>query len=147
MPQKDIGLPESVLISIIDDDKTVRESLQALVRSLGYATAAFSSAAEFMLSGLHRTTCLLSDVQMPGVGGLELQAQLIEKGLHIPIIFITGHSNETLKARALQAGAVDFLNKPVDPNRLVECLLKAITMVTTKSPGEQSVPGLRSASA
>jgi FixJ family two-component response regulator len=137
---------ENPLICIVDDDKAARESLQALIRSLGYSTVVFGSAEEFLSSGFHHTaTCLLSDVQMPGVSGLELQSLLTAIGFDIPIIFLTGHEAE--RARALRAGAIAFLTKPVDQDTLVDCLLVAIDHATTKSAAKysakQSTPAFR----
>ena len=115
-----------VLISIVDDDKAARESLQDLVRSLGYSIISFSAAKEFLASALlHHTTCLISDVQMPGMSGLELQAKLIAMEFYIPAIFITGQPNEAVRVRALEAGAIGFLTKPIDQNDLLACLARA----------------------
>jgi len=123
----------SPLISIVDDDNAVRESLEALILSLGYATAVFASAEEFLSSSLlHQTTVLLSDVQLPGMNGLVLQARLLKSGARIPIIFITGRSNEMEKGYSLQAGAIGFLRKPVDQNSLFEYLQRALATITAK---------------
>src|SRR4051794_7950685 len=101
------------MIAIVDDDTSVRESMKGLVRSLGYKAATFRSAEEFLASTcLHDTWCLIADVQMPGVDGLELQNHLIAEGLHMPFILMTASPAEGLRARALGAGALGFLVKP-----------------------------------
>jgi FixJ family two-component response regulator len=114
------GLP---LISIVDDDDSLRNSLNNLIRSVGFGVQVFSSAEAFLNSNqLHDTACLLLDVRMPGMGGLGLQRQLVANNCQIPIIFITSHGDDDARARALEAGAVDFLYKPFRE----EALLKAI---------------------
>jgi FixJ family two-component response regulator len=110
------------VVSIIDDDESVRMAANSLVRSLGYVTHIFASAEEFLQSpDVHLTSCLIVDVQMPRMNGLELQDALRERGLRIPIIFITAFPKEELKARALEGGAAGFLNKPFDCEALIDC--------------------------
>jgi FixJ family two-component response regulator len=111
------------LISIVDDDDSLRNSLNNLIRSVGFRVQGFSSAEEFLDSNqLHNTECLILDVRMPGMNGLDLQRQLVTTNCGIPIIFITSHADGDARARALEAGAVDFLYKPFRE----EALLKAI---------------------
>jgi FixJ family two-component response regulator len=111
------------VISIVDDDEAVRESTEGLVRSLGYLAATFSSAEEFLSSErLHDTSCLITDLQMPGLSGVELQRRLIAGGHHMPIIFITAFPEESVRARAMEAGAVCFMSKPYSEDRLIGCL-------------------------
>jgi FixJ family two-component response regulator len=111
------------LISIVDDDDSLRNSLNNLIRSVGLCVQGFSSAEEFLNSNqLHDTACLILDVRMPGMSGLDLQRQLVASNCRIPIIFITSHGDGDAQARALEAGAVDFLYKPFRE----EALLKAI---------------------
>jgi FixJ family two-component response regulator len=118
---------EVPVISIIDDDESVRTATGSLVRSLGYVVHSFASAAEFLHSAHVRdTSCLISDVQMPKMGGLELQRHLRDGGYHIPIIFITAFPDAEKEARALKAGAVCFLNKPFDGVTLLRCLAEAL---------------------
>jgi FixJ family two-component response regulator len=113
-------------IAIVDDNHPVREALEGLVRSLGYRASTFASANEFLDSKqLSFTSCLITDMHMPGLSGLELQDRLIAKGQHIPIIFITAYPDETVRKRAIKAGAVGFLSKPVRPDHLLEYLEKA----------------------
>jgi FixJ family two-component response regulator len=111
------------LISVVDDDEGLREALQSLLRSVGLRVAVFASAEDFWHSGpLHDTACLIVDVRMPRMSGLELQQQLITAHRTIPIIFITAHGNADARARALSAGAVAFLDKPFND----EVLLRAV---------------------
>ena len=114
-------------ISIIDDDESVREATKSLVRSLGYAAATFSSAGEYLRSdSIWQSSCLITDLQMPEMSGVELQRRLIAVGNDTPIIFMTADSDEKTCSRVLNAGAVGFLRKPFDPEFLVECLDKAL---------------------
>jgi len=115
------------MISIVDDDAAVRETTQALVRSLGYNAMTFASAEEFLQSErVHDTSCLITDVQMPGLSGVELQSLLLARGHQTPIIFVTAFPEEKTRARALEAGAVGFLSKPFDEERLIDCLNQAL---------------------
>jgi len=101
------------LVSIVDDDESVRESLPDLVREFGFSVRAFSSAEEFLASdSVHQTQCLVLDVAMPGMSGLDLQQELKLRRQDIPIVFITAHGDETLRPRMLAAGAVECLLKP-----------------------------------
>jgi FixJ family two-component response regulator len=120
-------LTELPLISIVDDDEAVRAATESLVRSLGQAASTFASAEAFLQSSLaSKTCCLILDVQLPHMSGVELQDHLSNLGFDIPIIFITAHPDETIRARALDSGAVCFLHKPLDEQRLVECLDEAL---------------------
>ena len=111
------------LISVVDDDDSLRNSLNNLIRSVGFRAQGFSSAEAFLNSSeLHDTACLILDVRMPGMSGLDLQRQLVTANSRIPIVFITSHGDDDARARALEAGAVDFLYKPFRE----EALLKAI---------------------
>jgi FixJ family two-component response regulator len=115
------------IISIVDDDESVRRALKSLVRSLGYDTATFASAEEYLDSeALQNTTCLITDIHMPGMNGIELQKRLVKDGHPAKVIFITGFPEETLRARALEVGAVGFLRKPFDDDCLIKYLDKAL---------------------
>jgi FixJ family two-component response regulator len=121
----DVG--RSLLISIVDDDESVRKAIDALVRSLGYLAATFASAEEFLNSDrLIDTSCLITDLRMPGMSGVELQCRLIAQGRAIPTIFITAFADESTRARVLTAGAVGFLSKPFNEESLLNCLDKAL---------------------
>jgi FixJ family two-component response regulator len=110
-------------ISIIDDDASVRVATNRLVRSLGYVAHAFESADHFLRSShLNDTACVIADVQMPGMSGVELQSVLIAQGRSLPMIFITAFPEESIRLRALKAGAICFLSKPFDGAILIECI-------------------------
>jgi FixJ family two-component response regulator len=111
------------LISVVDDDESVRESLSGLIRSVGFGVMVFASAEEFLASNrLLDADCLILDVRMPGMSGIDLQRQLAASHTSIPVIFITAHGDEEARVRALNGGAVDYLLKPFSE----EALLKAI---------------------
>jgi FixJ family two-component response regulator len=123
-------MPGVPLIAIVDDDDSLRKSLDNLIRSVGFRTQGFSSAEAFLSSNhIHDTTCLILDVRMPGMSGLELQRQLGAANRRIPIIFVTAHADGDARAQALAAGAVDFLYKPFHE----EVLLKAIDTALKRS--------------
>ena len=120
-------MPEAPLISIVDDDALARDGIRELVNSLGYNTATFMSAEHFLEDGMiAETTCLITDLQMPGLSGLELQQALRSQGYHTPVILITAYPNEKHRTRVLGNGAVGFLTKPFDERSLIECLTVAI---------------------
>ena len=115
------------VISIIDDNESVREATKGLVRSLGYNAAAFASAEEYLRSDcVSDSACLITDLNMPGMSGADLQDRLIADGRRVPMIFITAFSDEKVRVRVLDAGAFGFLRKPFDDEQLIECLNKAL---------------------
>jgi FixJ family two-component response regulator len=115
------------VISIVDDDKSVREATKALIRSLGYAAATFASGEEYLSSDRARdSSCLITDIMMPGMSGVELHDQMIAAGYRTPVIFMTAFPEESIRARAIAAGAFGFLRKPFDDDHLIECLDKAL---------------------
>ena len=115
------------LISIADDDESVRRTTQLLIESFGFRAAVFESAEEFLKSeDLGRTSCVIVDVQMPGMDGLQLQSQLAAMGRGIPIIFITAHDSKESRRRAMQAGAVAFLGKPFSDEQLLQTIQLAL---------------------
>jgi FixJ family two-component response regulator len=115
------------VISVVDDDASVRAATDNLLRSLGYAVCTFVSAEEFLRSAqLNDTSCVIADVQMPGMSGVDLQAQLLTQGYRVPFIFITAFPEKTIRARALKAGAICFLTKPFDRQTLIRCLDTAL---------------------
>ena len=117
----------SNLISVVDDDESVRRTTKLLIESFGYRAAVYESAEVFLRSRkLHDTLCLIVDVQMPGISGLELQSQLAAKDCSIPIIFITAYRNETSRQQAMQAGAVAFLDKPFSDEQLLKNIRSAL---------------------
>jgi len=115
------------LISVVDDDDSVRESLRGLIRSVGFAVKVFASAEEFLNSDhLRNTDCLILDVRMPGMNGLELQRQLAASDRKIPVIFITAHGDDEVRSRALNGGAVDYLLKPFSEEALLNAIDAAL---------------------
>ena len=115
------------MISIVDDDPSIREAMLGLVRSLGFEAVTFPSAEDFLRSEqVDGTTCLITDLQMPGLSGIELQSQLISRGNSVPIIFVTASPERWIEAQVRSAGAVGFLNKPFDDRTLIECLDQAL---------------------
>ncbi len=115
------------LVAIVDDDDSVRGALQGLLKAVGLPAQAFASAEEFLKSGQqHLTACLIADIRMPGMSGLELQAQLNAERCRIPIIFITAHGDAKMRMQALRAGAVEFLAKPFDDEALLESVRAAL---------------------
>ena len=115
------------MISIVDDDASVRQAVEGLVRSLGYATATFASAEEFLGSArMAETSCLITDVQMKGLSGVDLQGRLAADGCDVPIVFITAFPDERICSRALEAGAIGFLTKPFNDESLIACLDRAL---------------------
>ncbi len=120
-------MPRVPLISIVDDDDAVRNSLDDLIRSIGFRTQGFPSAEAFLSSNQARdTACLILDVRMPGMNGLDLQRQIVAANWRIPIIFITSHADDDARARALEAGAVDFLYKPFREEDLLNAIDAAL---------------------
>lgn len=121
-------IPETApLIAIIDDDRSVLVAIEFLVKSFGYEARAFSSAQEFLQSSsLDETACLISDIHMPSVSGIELQKELRAQGRNIPTILITAFSNDNVKSRAIAGGAVCFLLKPFDARTLLGCIKSAL---------------------
>jgi FixJ family two-component response regulator len=115
------------VISIVDDDEAVRLALRSLVRSLGYVSNVFVSAEEFLESSyLNETSCLISDVQMPGMNGIELQSRLKRLDCGTPIIFITAFPDERNRARALEAGAIGFMEKPFEGRAMIQLIETAL---------------------
>src|SRR5258708_31160126 len=114
-------------VAIVDDDDSIRSALQGLVKAVGLPAQAFASAEEFLKSGQqHQIACLIADILMPGMSGLELQAKLNADRCRIPIIFITAHGDAKMRMQALRAGAVEFLAKPFNDNALLESVRGAL---------------------
>ena len=129
-------MPKASLVSVVEDDQYFRESMRRLMRSLGYGVEAFSSAADFLASPrLIETTCLIADVHMPAMTGVELYRHLIEAGYTIPTILVTAYPDDVDRARALNDGVVCYLRKPVDEQHLIRCLRAALE---SGEPGEEN---------
>jgi FixJ family two-component response regulator len=117
----------TAVISIVDDDESIRDVISSLIRSHGLTAHAFVSAEEFLQSPhLNETSCLISDVQMPNMNGIELQRVLIEQGRRMPIIFISAFPDEAVEASAMKAGAICFLSKPFDGREIIKWIADAI---------------------
>jgi len=120
-------MAESPLIAIVDDDASIRDALTSLLRAVGWRAEGFATAEAFLQSGqVHTTACLLLDVRLPGSSGLELQRQLRSSQARLPIIFITAHGNDAMRAQALHAGAVAFFAKPFNDTALLEAIHTAL---------------------
>jgi FixJ family two-component response regulator len=128
---------KKVLVAVVEDNQFFRESMRRLVRSLGYTVDVFSSAAEFLASPrLNETACLISDVHMPAMTGLELNRHLIEAGHPIPTVLLTAFPNEADRAHALRDGIVCYLGKPANEQQLVGCL--SVALASGEPPAEGS---------
>ena len=115
------------LVAIVDDDDLMRSALHGLLKSVGLPAQTFASSEEFLKSGQqHQTACLIADIRMPGMSGLELQAKLNADRCRIPTIFITAHGDEKMRMQALRAGAVEFMAKPFDDEALLESVRVAL---------------------
>jgi FixJ family two-component response regulator len=115
------------LVAIVDDDDLMRSALHGLLKSVGLPAQTFASSEEFLKSGQqHQTACLIADIRMPGMSGLELQAKLNADRCRIPTIFITAHGDEKMRMQALRAGAVEFMAKPFDDEALLESVRAAL---------------------
>ena len=123
------GNQRSNLIAIIDDEESMQDSLQDLIEAAGLRARCFGSAEEFLESGLHRQAgCLIVDIRMPKMSGLDLQARLKEEECSVPIIFITAHGDARMRVRAMREGAVEFLAKPFDHQLLLKRVRAALEM-------------------
>ena len=120
-------MPKASLVSVVEDDQFFRESMRRLMRSLGYSVEAFPSAADFLASPrLGETACLIADIHMPAMTGLELYRRLIDLGHAIPTILVTAYPDEDVRTRAMKDGIVCYLRKPVDEKHLMRCLRAAL---------------------
>jgi FixJ family two-component response regulator len=120
-------MQEAPLISIVDDDESVREATKGLMRAFGFIAETFESATDFLKSaGAHRTSCLIVDMQMPGMTGLELHGRLVASGNPIPTILITAYPDDRVRARALKAGVKCYLSKPCSEDDLLGCIQSAL---------------------
>lgn len=124
------------LVSVVDDDASVRESLPDLLREFGFDARAFSSAEEFLASGvLDQNDCLILDVAMPGMNGPDLQSELIRRGHPVPVVFITARPDETIRTRVLENGAVAYLSKPFGDTALLDAINAALRLGSGDPPG------------
>jgi len=131
------------LISVVDDDESIRRTTKLLIESFGYRAAVFESAESFLTSGeRHETSGLIVDIHMPGINGLQLQRQLAAEGCSIPIIFVTAYGNEESRRQAMQAGAVAFLDKPFSDEQLLKNIRTALTFDEASRNRRERKPGM-----
>jgi FixJ family two-component response regulator len=129
-PVKDMSGNQRPLLSVVDDDESIRESLPGLIKEFGFAARAFASAEEFLASGAFaESSCLILDIAMPGMSGPELYEELKRRGEKIPVIFITGQKDEAIRARAFQQGAAGFLLKPFSEAALLAAIKAALQFI------------------
>jgi FixJ family two-component response regulator len=127
MTAREAGLSTKSLISVIDDDESVGEAIKSLLESLGYTVDVFASAMDFLVCPTVRdTSCLITDVQMPRMTGVELHARLLESGYAIPTILITAYPDDGIRAHVLAAGVICYLSKPLDEDALLQCVRLAL---------------------
>jgi FixJ family two-component response regulator len=131
-------------VAIVDDDPGVRDALDSLFRSVGMATRLFASAAEMLQAELPQSPgCLILDVRLPGLSGLDFQAQLARHGIDLPVVFMTGHGDIPMTVRAMKAGAVDFLSKPFRDQDMLDAVTSAIERDRLRRIGRAEADGLR----
>jgi FixJ family two-component response regulator len=132
--RKGNAMAKKPMIAIVEDDESVRAATISLVRSAGFESEAFSCADEFLKSGdPERTACLIADVQMPGMSGLELHGHLLRSGSLVPTVLITAYPNDNARSRAIESGVICYLTKPFDENELLECVQSAIQLKRPRS--------------
>jgi FixJ family two-component response regulator len=140
----DLATAEEPIVYVIDDDAVMREALSSLFRSVGLQVQMFSSAPELLEGKLaEKAGCLVLDIRLPGVSGLEFQAELAKAGIHIPIIFMTGHGDIPMSVRAMKAGAVDFLEKPFRHQEMLDAVALAIERDRKRREGEKTLSELQ----
>jgi FixJ family two-component response regulator len=131
-------------VLVVDDDLDLRESLGSLLRSIGLKVALFGTATELLAANrVEGPGCLVLDVRLPGVSGLDFQAQLARAGINMPIIFMTGHGDVPMTVRAMKAGAVDFLTKPFRDQDMLDAVTAALERDRTRRETEQAIGGVR----
>jgi two-component system response regulator FixJ len=122
-------------VDVVDDDREMRDSMRALLAAAGYATRSYASAISFLDDIDITTACVIADVRMPKMGGLELQTELANRSVHLPMIIMTGFGNVPLAVRSLQAGAIDFIEKPFTHEAILFCVRRAIQIGASASLG------------
>jgi FixJ family two-component response regulator len=132
------------IVLVVDDDKSMRVALTNLFQSMDFNVEVFSSAAELLRSEIPNiASCLVLDIRMPGVSGLEFQQALAKEGIHIPIVFMTGHGDIPMSVKAMKAGAVDFLQKPFRDQDMLDAVTRALDQDRKRRDGEQAASKLR----
>jgi len=141
---RELGSEAEPIVLVVDDDASLRQALGSLFRSVGLRVETFASATELLQSKLPDTaSCLVLDIRLPGVSGLDFQAELAKAGIHIPIIFITGHGDIPMSVKAMKAGAVDFLTKPFRDQDMLDAVAMAIERDRKRREDERAVAELR----
>ena len=136
--------PDTAMVFVIDDDAGVRESIQGLLKSLGLRSESFGTAQEFLTSErADGPTCLVLDIRLPGINGLDFQHQLADAGVRIPIIFITGHGDIPMTVRAMKSGAVEFLTKPFRDQDLLDAINQALDRDRVMRQHDTELAGVR----
>jgi FixJ family two-component response regulator len=140
----DISATGEAVVFVVDDDTSMGEALRSLFRSVGLRVEVFGSAPEFLQSSLPNVaSCLVLDIRLPGVSGLDFQVELAEAGIHIPIIFMTGHGDIPMSVQAMKAGAVDFLTKPFRHQEMLHAVNRALAADRKRRVEEKTVSDLR----
>ena len=143
-PARQPATAEAPIVFVVDDDESVREALRSLFRSVSLNVETFGSAADFLRSELPDVaSCLVLDVRLPGVSGLDFQAELAKANIHIPIIFMTGHGDIPMSVQAMKAGAVDFLTKPFRDQDMLDAVAAAIERDRSRRKDEQRLSDVR----
>jgi FixJ family two-component response regulator len=142
--QSDLASAEEPIVYVVDDDAVMREALSSLFRSVELKVKVFSSAPELLQSSLaDKPSCLVLDIRLPGVSGLEFQVELAKAGIHIPIIFMTGHGDISMSVKAMKAGAVDFLEKPFRHQEMLDAVARAIDGDRKRREGQKTLSELQ----
>jgi FixJ family two-component response regulator len=140
----DIGGDAEPIVFVVDDDTAIRESLTSLFQSIGLRVMVFGSAPEFLQSSPpNAPSCLVLDIRLPGISGLEFQTDLAKAGIRVPIIFMTGHGDIPMSVQAMKAGAVDFLTKPLRHQELIHAVTRALAVDRKRRADEKTVSDLR----
>jgi FixJ family two-component response regulator len=136
-------MADNPVVYVVDDDEGIRNSLETLIRSVGLSVQTFASAQEFLGTKRKAAGCLVLDVRLPGLSGLDLQSELVREEIHTPIVFITGHGDIPMSVRAMKAGAVEFLTKPFREEDLLDAIRQAIKRDQVLQLGRREIADLR----
>ena len=136
-------MADDPVVYVVDDDEGVRNSLESLIRSVGLSVQTFASAQEFLGTKRKAAGCLVLDVRLPGLSGLDLQSELVREEIHTPIVFITGHGDIPMSVRAMKAGAVEFLTKPFREEDLLDAIRQAIKRDQVLQLGRSEIADFR----
>jgi FixJ family two-component response regulator len=136
-------MADDPVVYVVDDDEGIRNSLESLIRSVGLSVQTFASAQEFLGTKRKAAGCLVLDVRLPGLSGLDLQSELLREEIHTPIVFITGHGDIPMSVRAMKAGAVEFLTKPFREEDLLDAIRQAIKRDQVLQLGRSEIADLR----